>query len=881
MDHIPGNSSLRGAEKMKKLMNARSISVLCLLCAFCFSGNAQVPQETNANAAKRAESYLGKMSLEEKIDYIGGIGFAVRPVPTLQLPALEMSDGPFGVRSNKRFPSTTYAIGIGLAATWDQDLAGKVGSAIGKDARARGVHFMLGPGVNIYRSPLNGRNFEYFGEDPFLAGSIAVDYIKGMQSHGVSATIKHFLGNNSEYLRHDSDSLIDERTLREIYLPAVEAAVKQAHVGSIMDSYNFINGQHATQNAYINKQIARKDWGFDGVIMSDWVATYDGVAAANGGLDLEMPTGAFMNRQNLLPAIKDGRVSPSTIDEKIRHILQTAIRIGWLDRPQADPSISAYNLQNHELALQTAHEGMVLLKNEGNLLPLDKKRVQSIFVVGPDAYPGEPVGSGSARVIPFASTSPLQGIGDLLGPSANVVYEPGLPSMVEAAQSTEFVTARENGKRGLKLETFENADLSGSPAATEIVPHLNERGKSWDDLLGDMEAMAALFTAPPKPESKRWSGYYVAPKTGSYEVVIQGWGEGGGYRLFVDDKLLFDNWKLAKAFQQNAPLQLTAGPHKIVGEVFADSFAGGRLRLGILDEDNLVSATAKQLAAKADAVVIVAGFNNDSEGEGADRPFSMPFGQDNLIQEMAAANSNTIVAITSGGNVDMTGWIGKVPAVIEMWYAGEQGGTALAEILFGNVNPSGHLPATFEKRWQDNPTYANYYPAANSVQVKYQEGIFVGYRGYERNKVAPQFPFGFGLSYTTFKFSNLAVTPAKPSDVAPSGRPALYQITFDVTNTGSRAGAEVAQLYVGEVNPKVARPAKELKGFARVELAAGETKHISIALDARSFAFYDAAEKHWHADSGTYVIKVGDSSADTPLSGNVNLPAPINLGVEQ
>src|SRR5205085_2557238 len=274
------------------------------------------------------------------------------------------SDGPYGVRSNLGFPSTTYAIGIGLAASWDRDLAERVGAGIARDARARGIHFMLGPGVNIYRSPRNGRNFEYFGEDPFLASATAVGYITGMQKQGVSATIKHFLANNSEFLRHDSDSVVDERTLREIYLPTFEAAVKQAHVGAIMDSYNLINGAHATQNGYFNINIARKQWGFDGVMMSDWRSTYDAVAAANGGLDLEMPTGQFMNQKNLLPAVKDGSLKEQVIDEKIRHMLQTAERFGWLDREQTNTSLSKYDQGNHATALDAAREGNVLLKND-------------------------------------------------------------------------------------------------------------------------------------------------------------------------------------------------------------------------------------------------------------------------------------------------------------------------------------------------------------------------------------------------------------------------------------------------------------------------------------------------------------------------------------
>jgi len=387
-----------------RLNHVVSVFLIVLLSiAQCFAQSAD-------KAHEKAAAIVQQMTLEEKVDYIGGTGFAIRALPRLNLPAFEMSDGPIGVRANSGFPSTVYAAGVGLAATWNPALAERVGAGIGKDARARGIHFMLGPGVNIYRQPVNGRNFEYFGEDPFLSSNIAVGYITGMQAQGVSATIKHFLGNNSEFLRHDSDSIIDERTLREIYLPTFEAAVKRAHVGAIMDSYNFTNGQHMTQNGYFNTDVVRKEWGFDGVMMSDWVATYDGVAAANGGLDLEMPNGAFMNAKNLLPAVKDGRVKTATIDEKIIHILETAIRFGWLDRAQTDLSLSKYSAENHQVALDAARESLVLLKNDGNLLPLDKAATKSVLVVGPDTYPAQVVGGGSARAVPFAPVSVLQGI---------------------------------------------------------------------------------------------------------------------------------------------------------------------------------------------------------------------------------------------------------------------------------------------------------------------------------------------------------------------------------------------------------------------------------------------------------------------------------------
>jgi beta-glucosidase len=826
---------------------------------------AQAPVSSNPEIDRRVNALLGKMTLEQKLDYIGGTGFAVRSIPALGIPALEMSDGPLGVRSNQKFPSTTYAAGIGLAASWDPKLAERVGAGIGTDARARGIHFMLGPGVNIYRAPMNGRNFEYFGEDPFLAGAVATGYVTGMQKQGVSSTIKHFLGNNSEFLRHDSDSIIDERTAREIYLPAFESAVKNAHVGAIMDSYNFVNGTHSTQNGYFNTDLARKQWRFQGVIMSDWVATYDSVGAANGGLDLEMPKGKYMNQKDLLPAIRDGRVKESTIDEKVRHILTTAARFGWLDREQTDLSLSKYDEENHLVALQGAREGIVLLKNDSSLLPLDKQKLKTILVVGPDAWPAQPVAGGSGKAVPFSAVSILEGIANYVGASATVYYERGLPKMMDLANDTEFSTAAENGATGLKLETFANHDLSGAPISTETVHHLNFASKDWDDF-ADLDEALEIFEAGKKPSSHRWTGFYMAPSASSYIVAAEYSGEGSGYRLLVDDKVVFDTWNYATALQDHATLDLSAGPHKIVAEAYQDFPIGGHLRIGITDRHKIVSAAAKALAAKADVVIVAAGFDASSESEGSDRTFSLPFGQEELIRELATVNKNTIVTVTSGGNVDPGNWLDHVPAYLELWYPGERGGTALAEILFGAVNPSGHLPVTFERRRVDNPVHDNYYPESGTNRVVYKEGVFVGYRGYEHNHVKPLFPFGYGLSYTTFQYSHIEV---KPDGASSSG--ARYNVTFDVTNTGNRAGADVAQVYVAESGPKVPRPPKELKGFARIDLAPGETKHVSVPLDARAFTYYDVAAKHWHADAGKYKVEVGRSSEDVPLQADITL----------
>ena len=844
----------------------RPLLALPLLASLSGAALAQAPHPLSPAEHERVEKLIHAMTLEQKLAYIGGTGFDVRAVPDLSLPTLTMSDGPYGTRSNAGFPSTTYAAGIGLAASWDPALAAQVGGGIGRDARARGVMFMLGPGVNIYRSPRNGRNFEYFGEDPFLASNIAVGYITGMQQQGVSSTIKHYLGNNSEFLRHDSDSIIGERALREIYMPTFEAAVKKANVGAFMDSYNLINGLHATQNPVFNIDVLRKDWGFHGVMMSDWDATYSAVGAANGGLDLEMPTGKFMNAANLMPAIRSGAVKEATIDLKVRHILETAVSFGWLDRPQTDLSISAIDQQNDRVALQSAREGIVLLKNDGDVLPLQPATLKTLLVVGPNAYPGVAVGGGSAGVVPFHLVSDLEGITKKLGPATNVLYSRGLPSLNQLSQQTNFTTAASGGHEGVTHEVFASSDLSGQ-AVTTTANHIALTGLSIKLIVENMATMDfdSLF-GDKKKISHRFTGFYNAAKDGNYLVVLEGAGEGSGERVFVDGKQLIDNWKIVRAFQPSVTIPLSAGPHKVVVEEYQNNPVGGHMVFAIAPQDTIVDQKAIEMAKHADAVVIAAGFAQESESEGGDRTFGLPYGQNELINAMAAANPKTIVAVTSGGGWDAEPWIGQVPAVVENWYGGQDGGTALAEVLTGDVNPSGHLPITIERRAEDNPTYANYYPADGGIEVEYKEGIFVGYRGYEKNGVQPLFPFGYGLSYTTFAFSGLKVVPEFNS-----AEPHVT-VFFDVKNTGTKAGATVAQVYVGEEHAPLPRPAHELKGFERVELAAGETKRVSVELDPRAFSYWDDRTKGWKIDSGRFTISVGDSVANLPLVGSVESP---------
>jgi beta-glucosidase len=828
----------------------RKVQSFCLLfLLLALPAVCQTAPASQAATEARVDAMLKQLSLEEKIDLIGGVDdFYIRAIPRIALPRLKMADGPVGVRNYG--PSTVFG-GVGLAATWDPALAQRIGAVIGKDARSRGVHFMLGPGVNIYRAPMCGRSFEYFGEDPFLSSRTAVAYIEGMQSQGVSATIKHFMGNNQEYDRHNMDSIIDERTMREIYLPVFEAAVKEAHVGAIMDSYNLTNGQHMSQNSYLNRDVAKKEWGFTGILMSDWGGTYDGVASANGGLDLEMPSGEFMNRANLLPAVKSGKVTEATIDDKVRRILRTAIQFGWLDRDQTDLSIPMLNPEGRKTALEAARAGMVLLKNDGNLLPLEKTKIHSIAVIGPDAYPAQPGGGGSAEAKPFTPVSYLEGVANYLGSGAKVYYEPGLPTLDEIAKHTEFTTSATGGRPGLKTELFTNADLSGTAALIRTDKHVHyEPARGDDGAASDM--------------SIRWSGYFTPATPGDYLVFVQGPGENGGYRLYIDKKLVFDNWNYWYAFVCEVSIPLRAGPHQIELDYYAKSGWGKTTaNLGIVRPETLVTPEAKALAARADAVVLAVGFDPSTEGESGDRTFLLPPGQDELINQIAAANKNTIVVVTSGGGVDMTRWLDHVPALFEAWYPGEEGGTALAQLLFGEFNPSGRLPISIERRWEDNAVHDSYYPKDGEKKVAYTEGIFVGYRHFDKSGIKPLFPFGYGLSYTTFAYKNLRVSPAAASGDA--------TVAFDVTNTGRRAGADVAQVYVGDKHASVPRPVKELKGFARVELNPGETKHVEVTLNRRAFSYYDVQNHKWTAAPGDFDIYVARSTAEIELTGKLNL----------
>src|SRR3984893_9889081 len=836
------------SSRTKNLRRPISGTGLLLVVVLFFGFGLAVKAQQNPSKAeidKRVEALLGQLTLEEKITLIGGINdFYTRPISRIGIPSFRISGGPTGVHDYR--PTTAYPAGLLLAASWDTDLARRVGISMGKDARPRGVHFVLAPGMNIYRSPLNGRNFEYFGEDPFLSSRMAVSVIEGIQSQGVIATAKHFIANNSEYGRTDHSSDIDERTMREIYLPAFEASVREAQAGALMDAYNLVNGVYMTQNNLLNVQIAKKEWGFDGIIMSDWGATHDGIAAANNGLDLEMPNAALMNAATLLPPMKTGAVTEAAIDEKIRRLLRKTIEFGFFDREQTDANIPLYSEDGRRLILEEARDGMVLLQNENHVLPLDREKIKTIAVLGPNAYPAVIGGGGSSLTKPFNAVSFLEGIGDVAGQSVRVLYLAESTPLNDIVSHTQFVSTP-GGPAGLKGEYFDNEEFKGEPALSRV-------DQSIDFHWGEGRYRDG---GPAEHFAVRWTGYFVPQTEDDYRFYTSA---DDGVRLYINDEMVIDDWRRHGETLNTYMKHLEAGKSYKVRLEYFENVGTATARFGISAVSIALGEETKKLAAKADAVILCMGFDPNSEGEGGDRTFR-PGGQDIFIQQVASVNKNVVVVLNAGGNVDMSKWLDQVPAVLHAWYPGQEGGTALGQILFGDFSPSGKLPATFERPWGEKPTFNSYYPQKGDKRVEYSEGIFMGYRGYEKAGTKPLFTFGYGLSYTTFTYSDLKIAPAA------KGSAALLAVSFNVKNTGSRQGAEIAEVYVGDSHAPLPRPAKELKGFAKVSLRPGESKQITVLLDRRAFSYYDAAKHDWAIAPGEFGILVGSSSADIRLQG--------------
>lgn len=800
----------------------------------------------SAKVDKKVDKLLKKLTLEEKINLLGGVEFGTRPVEN-KIPEIKFADGPVGIHwwCDK---STAYPALIALASSFDKKLAYRMGWALGRDCRARGVHVLLAPGVNIYRSALCGRNFEYLGEDPCLSSKMCAEYIKGVQDMGVSATVKHYALNNQEFDRNHTSSDADERTMREIYLPAFEAAVKEAGAGALMTGYNLVNGQHCSENDFLVNGILKGEWGFEGVVMSDWVSVYDAVGAANAGLDLEMPFPVHFTVEKLLSAINQGLVTKKMIDDKVRRILRLAVCFGWFDRPQKDDSIPMDDPETAAVALEIARRGSVLLKNSKGMLPLKKKKIKKLAVLGYHA--GHPVicGGGSAYTPPNRVTTLLDGIRKEAGPDCEVVYEKAIDLKIFETAFTGIKYTAPDGSEGVLMEYFNGTELSGKPAASVVDPRINY---SWGNKTPHPEVDKNQYAV-------RCSGKISFPKKDKYKFFLRA--TDGTAKVFIDGKLFYDN-SVKQDGMQYWVAEMPTGECDLRIE-YVKTRGWNRLSFGFIRDASIIEdyQRACKAAKAADAVILTAGFENETEGEGFDRPFEITKSQIELINEIASINPNIAVVVYAGGNIEMKSWINKVKGLLYVWYPGQEGGAAAAEILFGKVNPSGKLPATFEKRIEDRSSFDCYHDSDKDKRIHYADGIFCGYRHFDRNRIKPLFPFGHGLSYTKFKYSKLKMSAKKMSNKG------NLKISFCIDNTGSMDGAETAMIFISDLKSEHVRPVKELKGFVKLDIKAGKSKTAEWTIDADALKYFHPDRKEWVVEPGEFKVMIGSSAEDIHLS---------------
>jgi beta-glucosidase len=804
---------------------------------------------SHAPVATRAGQVLAQMTLDEKIAMVhGAAGSAYTGyVPgdaRLCIPALKMQDGPVGVRMND---TTQLPAAAALAASFDRSLAHTYGSVIGAEDKSKGVDVDLGPTVNIVRDPRWGRAFESYSEDPYLAGQIGAADVEGIQSQGVMAQVKHWAVYNQETNRNTpaDNAIIDDRTVHEIYTAAFGTIVEQARPSSAMCSYSVINGTYACENEYLN-DILEQDFGFDGFITSDWGSTHSTVASANAGLDLEMPDGSYFGAA-LKQAVQAGQVAQGRLDDMVTRIMREEFRFGLFDHPSPDtPDAVASTPAHLSAARQAAEDGTVLLRNTGGVLPLTAKTTRSIAVIGDGAGPDTmSAGGGSATVAGTGTVTPYEGIKARAGSGVRVEYAQGNLSSNGKfpAIDSSYLTPPSGTGHGLQGDYYPNTTLSGTPAATTVDPQV---AFTWTG--------APAAGVPATDFSAKWTGTVTPPATGTYTFGLT---SDDGSRLLINGRPVIDNWRDQGATTETARVPLTAGTPVSVEVDYYQAGGDASVNLGWQTPGDDLIQHAADLAARSDVAVVYA---NDFESEGSDLAgIDLPGDQNQLITAVAKANPHTVVVLNTGSAVTMP-WLDQVAGVFEAWYPGQESGHAIASLLFGDVNPSGKLPVTFPVSLAQVPAAtAAQWPGVNG-DVHYSEGLDVGYRWYDAKKIKPSYPFGYGLSYTSFRFSGLRL------DRSTLGEHGKLKVSAEVTNTGRRAGSEVAQLYLSDP-ASTGEPVNQLKGFQKVELRAHQSKRVTFEIDAAASSYWNTAAQAWTLGAGKYTVHVGDSSRSLPLTG--------------
>ena len=807
---------------------------------------------------KNIDQIIKTLTLDEKVSLLSGFNsWYTSKIEKKNVPSIKMSDGPNGVRgdSNSGKSSACFPCAISIGSTWDLPLIKNIGIALGEEAQAKDVDVLLGPTINIHRHPLGGRHFESFSEDPFLTGKIATNYVQGVQSKNVAACLKHFVGNDTEYERHSISSNIDAQTLREIYLLPFEMGIKEGNAKVVMSAYNKLNNIFCSSHQELLIKILKEEWSFDGYVVSDWGAALETIENANGGLDLEMPGPSNVWGKALIDAVKAREVSEKLIDDKVKRILTVAEFSNRFQKPEIKAE-QAIDQPKHRLLLRkAAADGMVLLKNEG-LLPL-KKNIKKLAVIGPNAMEAQIIGGGSASLKPHYQVHPLEAVRERFGHETEILYSKGCHTHKYLPKINEGLMEE---KDGFLVQYFNGDQFEENLLLEERLTG----SKFWV-----FEGFAKdVISKEERPNiSVKFSCTYKPDISGLHEFEVFGIGK---CRLLIDGNELIDNWtssdpgeafftfgsaskKGVANFQKGKAYKIEVQYH------FEGSFPAVYIGCQAPDEVDIFQE-AIEIASHADEVILIAGTNSDWETEGNDRAdFNLPANQNKLIEAILETNQNTVVVINTGSPIHMP-WEKKAKAIIQTWFAGQEFGNALVDILSGKVNPSGKLPTTFPVRIEDTPAYKNY--PGNDLQMNYDEKLLVGYRWYEAKSISPLFCFGHGLSFTNFNYQNLEVTT--DSDF-------VVTCNFEIQNIGDISGLEIAQCYVSFASPLPGEPCKTLQGFVKEEIDANELKKVEIKLGPRNFSYWSVETNTWQIREGSYHILIGSSSENILLQASINL----------